>query len=667
MGSTTRSSSSTTLTFAVAAWAGISVTTLAVRWMKRKKIAKKEERVALEGGLMPLARNAVHALEIRATSPNTCNTLALSSADGTTNYTWSDYYQQVQLFARALVGESSSNTGDEQYGVAVHAFNEPKWFFAALGALAAGWTCSGIYLTNTYDQAAHVLRTSNVKVLVLESKELLDTTYKTVLTDFPDITVVLLNGGDADALSRTPSYEAFVTNKANTGNKLTPPSELPSNAVASLVYTSGTTGNPKAVELTHENITSVCAMMHARIPLEEGTRVISYLPLSHIAAMGIDLYSSVFCGAEVHFADSNALKGSLKDTLLRVRPTLFFSVPRIFEKMATAMQNAAAISYSKPVVGPVLQMIGTAAKTVGGLWWSNDTPELVRCCILAIPFGFFKILAFKKVRRGCGLDKCKLLYTGAAPLSAETMNYLRSVDMPLLEVFGMSESTGAIAVCGPNDVLRPIGACGRALPGGVLEIANDGEILWSGDNNMLGYKGLPAATEATLPSSTKKLHTGDIGKVDENGYLFITGRKKDLIITAGGENVAPAPIEEAISSLIGSDAGHVVLIGDQRKFLSILVAPTEGGTIPAAAIVEEAMKEYNTSYAKSRAQKVQKARILEFPFDVSTGELTPTMKVKRSVVVTKYAKDIESMYSDDSVKLVGYSSMNIGKLAPTIA
>jgi len=658
---------SSSLTYAVAAWGVVAVTTFAVRLLKKRRILQREERVALEGGVMPDACNAVHALELRATSPTTCDKLALESADAITTYTWKEYYQQVQMFARALMALSSGSQTDEQYGVAIHAFNEPKWFFAAIGALAAGWSVSGIYLSNTYDQAAHVLRTSQVKVLVLESKELLDTTYKTVLKDFPSLQVVLLQGGDSNASSRTPLYEAFVNNAKNANVTLTPPQDLSDDAVASLVYTSGTTGNPKAVELTHKNITCVCAMMHARIPLEEGTKVISYLPLSHIAAMGIDLYSSLFCGAQVHFADSDALKGSLKDTLLRVRPTLFFGVPRVWEKMAAAMQVAASKSYAKKGSGKVLKAIGSTAKAVGGAWWSHDTPELVRCCILAIPFGFFKILAYRKVRKGCGLDQCKLLYTGAAPLPVDTMNYLRSIDMPLLEVFGMSESTGAIAVCGPKDVLRPIGACGRALPLGELEIASDGEILWSGENNMLGYKGLPAATEATLPSSTGQLHTGDIGKVDASGYLYITGRKKDLIITAGGENVAPTPIEESILSLIGSNAGHVVLIGDQRKFLTILVAPAEGGFIPLADTVETAMKEYNATYAKSRAQKVQKAHVLEFPFEVSTGELTPTMKVKRAFVVTKYGKDIEAMYADDSVKLVGYSSMNIGSLEPSIA
>jgi long-chain acyl-CoA synthetase len=156
--------------------------------------------------------------------------------------------------------------------------------------------------------------------------------------------------------------------------------------------------------------------------------------------------------------------------------------------------------------------------------------------------------------------------------------------------------------------------------------------------------------------------------IDDLGYLYITGRKKDLLITAGGENVAPTPIEEQILSLIGTgNAGHVVLIGDARKFLSMLVAPCENGTIPPAGVVEKALQDYNSGYAMSRAQKVQKAHVLELPFQVSTGELTPTMKVKRAAIVTKFRKEIEAMYSEDSAKLVGYSSMNIGTIDPSIA
>lgn len=653
---------------ALACWGGAAAATYLVRWWKRHRLQVREREVLQAGGLLPAARNVVHALELRATHPRTRTRVALVSCDegdAGQEYTWADYYEEARAFAAAL---TTSLEHPERKGVAIHAFNCPEWFFCAMGALAAGWTVSGIYLTNTYNQAVHILKTSEVQVLVIETEEMLNTTYRTLFQDFPTgLTVVLLSpGSNFKATDRVVSYADFVRPKngtTTTGAKppLPAPRDLSSDAVASLVYTSGTTGNPKAVELTLHNLERVCTIMHARIPLSEEDVIISYLPLSHIAAMGIDLFQTIFCGARVHFADADALRGTLKDSLLKVRPTLFFGVPRVWEKLAAAMQTAAAAQYQKPVSGTVLKAVGSMAKVVGGAWWSYTTPEIVRCALLVVPYTFFKVAAFKKIRRKCGLDRCQLLYTGAAPLPADTLHYLRSVDMPLLEVFGMSESAGAIAVCGPTDAIRPLGACGRALAGGTLTIgADDGEIIWSGDNNMKGYKGLPAATAAVMKKGNA-LHTGDLGRVDKNGQLFITGRKKDIIITAGGENVAPIPIEENFMSLLAGSAGHVVLIGDQRKFLTLLVGPTENGQAPTEEQMTEALRVYNESLAMSRAQRVQKAHILDIPFSVDSGDLTPTMKLKRNVVVQKYAAEIENMYTTTS-SLVGYSSMDVGSL-----
>jgi long-chain-fatty-acid--CoA ligase ACSBG len=663
-------SRSTALTLGLAVWGTVAASTYLIRWYKRRSNKAREDRVAKDVGLMPQVRNCVDALAWRAA--NIPDALALEAADGKTRYTWKEYYHEVQQFGKSLLAlqqqqrQDNQRGGGKQWGVAVHAFNEPRWFFAAIGALSAEWTISGIYLTNTYAQAAHVIKTSAIKVLVLESQELLESDYATVLADFPDLNVVLLQGSTVGK-DRVMLYDDFLKQGSIVPVALKDPDKLEPDTVISNIFTSGTTGNPKAVELTHHSVYTVCAMMHARIPLDTTTKVVSYLPLSHIAAMGIDIFSSIFCGASVHFADSNALRGSLKDTLLRVRPTLFFGVPRVWEKMSSAMQLKAAESYAKPLSGTILKSIGAAAKAVGSAWWSSATPEWLKCGFLVVPFGFFKILAYSKVRKGCGLDRCRLLFTGAAPLAADTLCYLRSLDMPLLEVFGMSESTGAIAVCGPNDFDRPVGSCGTALPLGLLTIAaDDHEILWKGQNNMIGYKGLPAATKASLNADTGNLHTGDIGRVDASGYLFITGRKKDLIITAGGENVAPTPIEETLMSLLTGTAGHVVLIGDQRKFLTILIAPTENNIFPSPEQVEAAIQEYNTNHAKSRAQRVQKAHVLELPLEVATGELTPTMKMKRAYIIGKFAPEINAMY-DTATKMVGYSSMNIGNLATVMA
>lgn len=414
-----------TLPLAISIWGGATICCFLYRRLQRYKEKGPPE-------IYQHTHNPVQALEYQALHNGL--KVAMVSCTGET-LTWSEYYRAVNSFARALLEYGTTA------GVAIHAFNEPRWFVACLGGLAAGWTCSGIYLTNTYTQANHILSTSEVKVLVLESADLLRTTYQNLWKDHPELVVVLLNGSFHDARAKT--WDEFM--QSNQSAKLVSPGDLAGTNVASLVYTSGTTGNPKAVELTLSNIHSVCAKMHTRIP-QTSPIVVSYLPLSHIAASGIDIFSSLYAAGQVHFADANALKGSLKDTLVKVRPTLFFGVPRVWEKMAAAMQEAAAKSYSEKFSGGVLKSIGTAAKYIGGVWWDHDTPEIIRCS-LVLPFGFFKLLAFRKVRRGCGLDRCQYLYTGAAPLSTAVLTYLRSLDMPILEVYGMSESGGVSRRC----------------------------------------------------------------------------------------------------------------------------------------------------------------------------------------------------------------------------
>ena len=245
--------------------------------------------------------------------------------------------------------------------------------------MAAGWTVSGIYTTNTYAQAAHILRTSAVRVLVLESREQLSTTYSTLARDFPRSSPCLA-GGDDDR-SSTPSFAASARARRAAARRrrrrgcATPRSSR--RAVASLVYTSGTTGDPWAVELTHASVAEVVAMMHARIPLGPDTVIVSYLPLSHIAAQGIDVFSAIYCGAEVHFADADALRGSLKATLLRVRPTLFFGVPRVWEKLAAAMKAKAAEANAAGA-GPRSKRSARPPRPAGAAWYSPRVPELAR-------------------------------------------------------------------------------------------------------------------------------------------------------------------------------------------------------------------------------------------------------------------------------------------------
>mmetsp|Transcript_35412 Transcript_35412/g.119895 ORF Transcript_35412/g.119895 Transcript_35412/m.119895 type:complete len:669 (-) Transcript_35412:69-2075(-) len=544
-------------------------------------------------------------------------------------WVWTTFAERA---ARAdALGNALASYGVERGDrVAVISKNREEFVATMYGAYAAGAAHVPMYEQQKPEEWEYILNDSEAKVVFVSTAALLPSAreaarkYGKKVLCFED-----LEAGSEHNFAEALDYGATLDGAAAAAQR-------PAAAdLASLIYTSGTTGNPKAVELTHESARSVCEMMHARIPLNESTVLVSYLPLSHIAALGIDVYSAIFCGATVHFADADALRGSLKTTLLAARPTLFFGVPRVWEKMAAAMQATAAKTYA---TSKAKQVIGTAAKAVGAAWWDPATPEVARGA-LALPMGLFKVLAFKKIRKACGLDRCELLYTGAAPLSAATADYLKSVDMPLLEVFGMSESCGAIAVSGPLDGARPAGSCGRPLPNGHCEIAPDGEVLWRGGNVMRGYAGRAEATAAALDDGY--LRTGDLGEL-VGGFLRITGRKKDLIITAGGENVAPAPVEERFCDALG---GHAVLVGDRRKFLSLLLAPPEGGAAPAPDAVKAALDAYNAA-AMSRAQRVQKVSVLPAPFSVETEELTPTMKLKRAFVIAKYQSQVDDMYRD---------------------
>jgi len=393
-----------------------------------------------------------------------------------------------------------------------------------------------------------------------------------------------------------------------------------------------------------------CAMMHSQLPLSESDVVVSYLPLSHIAASCIDLFQSVYCGGRVHFADADALKGSLKNTLLAANPTLFFGVPRVWEKMKTAMAAKAEATYAEAGAKSkgkekLLRGIGAWCKRAGGKY--NVPGRGVAWPWVSAAYAVARVLAFKKVRKGLGLTRAWACFTGAAPLGADVAAYFRSVDICLLEVYGMSESCGALAVCGPErDERRPEGSCGKALPGLDVRVAEDGEITVAGTNVMPGYLGNAAATAEALAGGV--LHTGDVGVIDENGFVTITGRKKDIIITAGGENVAPSPIEFALLAQIGPKASHVIVLGDRQRFLSALVSPAETGPAPTVEEVETAVAAYNISDAKSRAQRVNAFRILPRTLSEDHGELTPTQKVKRNVVMQNCEAQIKDIYEGPS-------------------
>ena len=492
--------------------------------------------------------------------------------------------------------------------------------------------------------------------------------------DLPHLKAIVQWSGTVPQETDVYSWNDFLElgQKVNEEEVLNIMQELKPSKCCTLIYTSGTTGPPKAVMLSNDNVSWTARAAGGHLQVTDSDRMVSYLPLSHIAAQMVDLHIPICFACTTYFAQPDALKGSLSVTLKEARPTLFLGVPRVWEKMQEKMMEVAknnsgfkknVASWAKGVglKSAYAQQDGTS-KPWGG-WLANK-------------------LVYSKVRDALGLDQARLCGSAAAPIAKETLEFFYSLGVPIYEIYGMSESTG------PQTVDTPwafrIGTTGRTFEGAEIKIDNpdkdgNGEILFRGRHVFMGYMKDSKATSETIDSEGW-LHSGDIGRLD-NGFLSITGRIKELIITAGGENIPPVLLEDEIKKELGQVISNVMIIGDRKKFLSCLITlkakPIEvkPGDYPFSdelvdsvrnavgddslktvedGIKSEALRKYIQSgierankRATSNAQRVQKFEILKKDFTIETGELTPTLKLKRRIVVQQAAEIIDEMYNVD--------------------
>jgi len=420
---------------------------------------------------------------------------------------------------------------------------------------------------------------------------------------------------------------------------------LESDGVCELIYTSGTTGTPKGVMLTHHNVIWTANQVISLWKLQPGDSLISYLPLSHIAEQVITLYNPIFTGACTWFAES---LDKLGENLREVRPHIFFAVPRVWEKIQAAIEaGGTQTSGLKKRIARWARRQGLR----GGYAEQEGRSK-------PILYGLADKLVFSGARERLGLDRCRGAFTAAAPISLHTLEFFLSLGIPILEVYGMSENTGP-ATLSTRDRYRT-GKAGWAIPGTDLEIAADGEICMRGPHISPGYFKNPEATRETFDEEGW-LHSGDIGEIDENGFLSITDRKKELIITSGGKNVAPQALEKELRGIAA--VGHAVVLGDRRNYLTALLTldpqllPREAERIGSPARdqqaaarcakirghLEECVEAVNGRLA--RFETIKRFVILPVEFSVEGGELTPTMKLKRQVICKKYAVEIEDLYA----------------------
>ncbi|XP_014897101.1 long-chain-fatty-acid--CoA ligase ACSBG2-like [Poecilia latipinna] len=583
--------------------------------------------------------------------------------------TWRQYYEQCRAAAKSFL-----KLGLERYhGVGILGFNSPEWFISDIGCILAGGLAAGIYTTNSAEACHYVASNCEANVLVVENHQQLEKILQ-VKNQLPHLKAIVQYEGELEQKAEfLYTWDQFMKLGENIPNKRLNAviDSLRANECCTLIYTSGTTGNPKGVMLSHDNITWTARTVSKMINLHCCEEVlISYLPLSHIAAQMMDIWCSMSLIATAHFAEPDALKGSLVNTLKEARPTGFLGVPRVWEKIQESMKAVGAKGSA------LRKRVADWAKSIG-LQYSYSAMNGEN----EVPWGFMLAnnLVFKRVRYELGLDRCKLCCTGAAPITKETLDYFMSLSIPVKELYGMSESSGPHAVSIHE---YRIGSVGKVMAGCKTKLDKpdadgNGEICFWGRHVFMGYLNMPDKTAEALDEQGW-LHSGDLGKHDEDDFLYITGRIKEIIITAGGENIPPVPIEDAVKHELPI-ISNAMLIGDKQKFLSMLLTlkcvmddegnPTDILSPEAVDIcrqlnvratkvseiiankepvlykaIQDGINRFNKT-STSNAQKIQKWILLEKDFSVHGGELGPTLKLRRPIVAKMYQDQINKLYS----------------------
>ena len=570
---------------------------------------------------------------------------AVRGPGGWTLTSWRDYAADVMRATKALIrlgfcpGQS----------VCILGFNRPEWVILDVACMAAGGAPAGIYTTCSPSEVQYILHHAEAPVALVENEEQWRKIDKE-RQNLPHLRhVVTMKGAPKIDDPLVMTWEQFLAAGQGVSDREVQErlAALEPGGLATLIYTSGTTGPPKGVMLSHRNLTwtADAARRIARLGPQEST--LSYLPLSHIAEQMFTIHGPITAGYPVYFAESIE---RVPDNLKEVQPTVFFGVPRIWEKFHAGISAklTQATGLKKRLVEWAMG-VGEAVNR-GRMSGQGDPSGL-----LALQYALATKLIFSKLKPAIGLGKARFCVSGAAPIAKEVLEFFARLDIVVLEVYGQSEDTGPTSFNLPHRFR--FGTVGPAVEGVEVKIAADDEILVRGPNVFLGYYKEPQATSEALQDGW--LCSGDLGAFDADGFLKITGRKKEIIITAGGKNIAPKNIEAALKNhpLIN----EAVVIGDRRKFLTCLVtldpeasarfaqehgvAAADLPTHPALlAQVQRAVDATNEELA--RVEQIKKFTVLPRNLTIESGELTPTLKVKRKKVQEVWSAAIEAMYAE---------------------
>ena len=563
--------------------------------------------------------------------------VAFRTYDGAT-WTWREYLDRAARFAGGLRA-LGVRPGER---VVLMLRNRLEFHVADVGALLVGATPISIYNSSSPEQISYLASHCEAAVVVTEGGDFVE---RVLAADLPTVRRVVVVDGDAPG---TVSYDEVAA-----GDPVDVESAVAAIAPADLltvIYTSGTTGPPKGVMIDHTNVLAAFkGLIHYLHDDGSDERVVSYLPMAHIAERNVSHYNHLLWGGQVTPCADIA---DLAAYLVAVRPTVLFGPPRVWEKLAAGIQAAVA---ARPAED---QQRFADALAVGRQVQTLRARGEELPAELAETWAFVEEVAFRPLRAMVGLDACAIAFSGAAPIPPEVIDFLRDLGIEMSEIYGMSENTGGMTW---EPHLVRSGRVGRAFPDTEVITAEDGEVLCRGGIVFKGYLNDPERTAETLDENGW-LHTGDIGEFDEDGYLKIVDRKKELIITAGGKNVSPANIEAVLKTI--PLVGQAMAIGDNRPYLVavITVDPDAAGTrFPGRSLAEvaadpqvQAELARDVAAANERLSRVEHIRrfVLLGEEWLPDGELlTPTMKLKRRGVLSTYAAQIDEMYAGGGVEV----------------
>lgn len=574
-------------------------------------------------------------------------------------YTWHDYRQQVLGFAEALAG-AGLMSGD---AIAIISDNRPEWLFADLGAQAQGVLSAGVYVTNPPADVAFVLNHCRARIVICEDQEQVDK-----VLDAPEplprlerIVVIDDEGTRGYDDPRLVTWDAFVApglararvrTDADVHAQL---AALDAAQPAVVVYTSGTTALPKGALLTSAQLLSMSGTYFEEMGGSERDTLLSYLPLCHVAEKIFSELTPLTSGAVVHFGES---LDTVRQDLVEVAPTIFLGVPRIWEKIHAGIEVAIrnTTPEKRALYHWALRVAGQVHAATVEASQGRDRPPADVSLGLRLQHRLANLLVLRPLRERIGLANVRLAVSGAAPIAPELLHWFHTIGVPILEGWGLSECCGISHVNLPN--AYRIGTVGRPLRGVECRLADDGEILIRGPHVFAGYLHNEEATREAVAAGW--LHTGDLGEIDADGYLRIVGRKKEILITAGGKNLSPAKIENALKT--SPYIKEAAAVADGRAYTTALIQ-IEGDVVGDWAmrrgiaytsfedlttkpeivkLIDDEVRRINESLA--RVEQVRAFRLLPKELHQDDGEVTATQKLKRRVVYEKFAPLIEEMY-----------------------